>query len=486
MRIHRIKTTFFLLVSALASTVHSAEPPWVSLFDGKTLAGWQVLQGSAKAIDGQLVVAEASVLRCSRAWQNFDLTMEVRTEPGASGRISCGTYQTADEIANSSGGSHIYLMGFPSLEVWINNSIDCSSLDLNLSKTGTLGGPTGIRKQFRSVAQDGKWFKLRIWRQNYLSRVWVNGILLAEEPSVLDDHSPPTIEVAKGASISFKNLRLQELSDKAAAQGAGDNHAQGSADLHKLVTNGFPLINYHIHLKGDLTLEKALAHSRETGVFYGIAANCGLNFPITDDAAIYDYLKKMEGQPCFVGMQAEGREWPTLFSKDAIAKFDYIFTDAMTIVDHRGKRARLWIPEEVDIPDKQAFMELLVRTIEQILDNEPVDIYANPTYLPDMLIKEYDSLWTPERVKRVIDAAARNGVAIEISNRLKLPKSDFIRQAKKAGIKFSVGTNNVDSKLGGEEYALEMIRECKLEPSDMFLPKPDGKKRVQLRGFKGR
>ena len=103
-------------------------------------------------------------------------------------------------------------------------------------------------------------------------------------------------------------------------------------------------------------------------------------------------------------MQAEGREWPTLFSKEAIAKFDYVFTDAMTIVDHRGQRARLWMPDEVDIPDKQAFMELLVRTIEEILDNEPVDIYANPTYLPDMLIKEYDTLWTPQRVKRVIDA----------------------------------------------------------------------------------
>jgi histidinol phosphatase-like PHP family hydrolase len=194
----------------------------------------------------------------------------------------------------------------------------------------------------------------------------------------------------------------------------------------------------------------------------------------------------MSNQPCFIGMQAEGREWPTLFSAESVAKFDYVFTDAMTIVDHRGRRARLWMPEEVDIPDKQAFMELLVQTIESILDREPVDIYANPTYLPDMLIKEYDLLWTPERIQRVIDAAARNGVAIEISNRLKLPKADFIRRAKKAGIKFTIGTNNVDSNLGREEYALEMIRQCDLQPGDMFLPKPDGKKPIQVRGFQGK
>ncbi|MEI8373137.1 MAG: hypothetical protein WCJ35_09935 [Planctomycetota bacterium] len=257
----------------------------------------------------------------------------------------------------------------------------------------------------------------------------------------------------------------------------------GSAELQR---TGFLLIDYHIHLKGDLTLEKALECSRKAGVFYGIVANCGLKFPITDDQGIHDYIKKMKGQSCFVGMQAEGREWPTLFSKEAIAKFDYIFTDAMTIVDHRGRRARLWMPEEVEVPDKQAFMVLLVRTIEQILDNEPIDIYVNPTYLPDVLIKEYDALWTPERLDRVIDAAARNGVAIEISNRLKLPKADFIRRAKRAGIQFTVGTNNIDSKLGQEEYALQMIRECDLKPSDMFLPKPDGKKPIQVRGFKAK
>ena len=142
------------------------------------------------------------------------------------------------------------------------------------------------------------------------------------------------------------------------------------------------------------------------------------------------------------------------------------------------------MPEEVDIPDKQAFMELLVRTIERSsTTSRSTSTPTRPT-CPTCSIKEYDALWTPERVKRVIDAAARNGVAIEISNRLKLPKADFIRQAKQAGIKFTLGTNNVDSKLGREEYALQMIRECKLKPGDMFLPKPDGKKPIQVRGFK--
>jgi hypothetical protein len=253
------------------------------------------------------------------------------------------------------------------------------------------------------------------------------------------------------------------------------------AEIARLKQSGFPVVDYHVHLKGGLTLDEALENSRKTGIKYGIALNCGVGFPTINDAATEPFLKAMRGKPAFAGMQAEGREWTKLFSKEAIARFDYVFTDAMTITDHRGRRARLWIKEEVDIPDKQAFMERLVRTIENILDNEPIDIYVNPTFLPDVIAGEYDQLWTPERLRRVIAAAARNGVAIEISNRYRLPKPAFIKQAKQAGIKFTFGTNNGDRDLGRLEYCLQMVKECGLTPQDMWMPKPDGKKPVQVK-----
>jgi hypothetical protein len=253
------------------------------------------------------------------------------------------------------------------------------------------------------------------------------------------------------------------------------------AEIRRLLAAGFPLVDLHIHLKGGLTIDEALAESRRTGIRYGIAANCGLGFPITDDRGIDAYVRSLAGQPVFVGMQAEGREWPRLFSKQSLAKFDYVFTDAMTIVDHRGRRARLWIKEEVDIPDAQAFMELLVRTIEDILRHEPINIYANPTYLPEQIAADYDRLWTPERQRRVIDAAAAAGVAIEINSRLKLPKAAFIKAAKKAGVRFTLGTNNSGRDLGRDQYGIQMIRECGLTPADMWLPKTKGGKPVEAR-----
>jgi len=86
-------------------------------------------------------------------------------------------------------------------------------------------------------------------------------------------------------------------------------------------------------------------------------------------------------------------------------------------------------------------------------------------------------------MQAVIAAAKRNDVAIEINNRFHVPSPAFIRAAKKAGVKFSFGTNNADANLGRMEYALEMVRQCGLTGQDIFVPKPDGEKPIQKRGF---
>ena len=126
-------------------------------------------------------------------------------------------------------------------------------------------------------------------------------------------------------------------------------------------------------------------------------------------------------------------------------------------------------------------MDLLVTQIVKILDNEPIDIYVSATYLPDELSAEYDALWTPERMQKVIDAAVRNKVAIEISARFKIPSAAFIKRAKAAGVKFTLGTNNPDKEMGRLEYSLRMVKECGLNWRDMWMPKPDGQKPAQAR-----
>jgi histidinol phosphatase-like PHP family hydrolase len=156
----------------------------------------------------------------------------------------------------------------------------------------------------------------------------------------------------------------------------------------------------------------------------------------------------------------------------------------MTFRDDTGYRRRLFVPEEQgDLTNPEAFMETYVTRIEAVL-HEPIDIYANPTYLPAPIRPQYDQLWTPARMQRVIDAAIQQDVAIEINNRYRIPSPAFLKQAKAAGAKFSFGTNNTDANVGRMEYSLEMIRACGLKWQDIFVPRPDGQKPIQIKKWK--
>ena len=235
---------------------------------------------------------------------------------------------------------------------------------------------------------------------------------------------------------------------------------------------GVPLMDLHVHLKGGLTMEEALANARRYGFTYGIAYNCGLKMGFESEDSLRTFVREYKKPPgTYLAMQAEGREWLEMFSKSTISLFDYVFTDAMTWTNNNGKRMRLWIPEETEIGDPQDFMEQLVENIEAILGNEPIDIYVNATYLPDALIERYDQLWTPDRMDRVIDALKRNQVAMEISARYKIPSETFIKRAKKSGVKFTFGTNNTGAQdLGRLEYCLDMVRNCDLTKEDIWVP----------------
>ena len=238
--------------------------------------------------------------------------------------------------------------------------------------------------------------------------------------------------------------------------------------IAELKKAGYEIVDYHGHLKGGLTMEELLDHSKKTGIEYGVAFNAGIGFPITDDATLLANYNQYKDYPVLLAMQAEGREWVDMFSKENISTFDYVFTDAMTWTDTKGRRMRLWMPEEVFVDDKDDFMDQLVSEIVGVMENEPIDLYVNSTFLPEILQSEYDELWTEKRMDKVIHAAVTNNIAIEINARYKIPSATFIKRAKAAGAKFSMGTNNVDKNLGTLDYAIEMIEECGLVPSDFF------------------
>ena len=259
----------------------------------------------------------------------------------------------------------------------------------------------------------------------------------------------------------------QKSENNSVQEDATNPSIQKIADLKAA---GYEIVDYHGHLKGGLTMEELLEHSKETGIDYGVAFNAGVGFPITDDSTLEATLMQYIDSPVYLAMQAEGREWIDMFSDDKIAMFDYVFTDAMTWTDTKGRRMRLWMNDEVFVDDKDDFMDQLVSKIVGVMSEEPIDLYVNSTFLPEVLQDEYDALWTEERMDKVINAAVVNNIAIEINARYKIPSATFIKRAKASGVTFAMGTNNVEKELGTLDYALEMIEECGLEPGDFFKP----------------
>jgi histidinol phosphatase-like PHP family hydrolase len=468
---------------ALAAAGLPAASPgdWADLFDGRSLEGWRPSEhrDSWKVLDGQLAAdGPRSHLFYAgpvngAGFRNFELEVEALASPACNSGVYFHTaYQE---------------QGWPQkgFEVQVNNTATGEGSYRERKKTGSLYGVRNLYKQF---VKDGEWFTLRIAVRGKNIRVHLNGMLVVD----YTEPSPPIIASGNergrfldrgtfalqchdaGSKARYRRIRVRPLPDDA---GTPDDAPAPLADelARDVITLGsqnIPLVDYHVHLKSGLSLEQALAHSRRCGIQYGIAINCGKGFPVEDEETAARFVAGMAGQPVFAAMQAEGREWTQMFSRRAVALFDYVFTDSMTWTDNRGRRMRTWIPEEVGaIADPQEFMEMLVDRAVGILEREPVDIYVNPTFLPDAIAADYDRLWTEERMGKVIAAAHRNQVAIEINNRYKLPSPRFLRLAKEAGCKFAFGTNNGGVEdLGRCEYAIRMTKELKLSWQDFFVP----------------
>jgi 3-keto-disaccharide hydrolase len=489
--VDKLEMTRRAFVGTLAAVpLVAADDPWVNLFDGHSLEGWRPSENknSWKVEGGQLVAdGPRSHLFYTGAvrgadFRNFELEVEANAVHAANSGVYFHTrYQETD---------------FPQkgFEVQICNSLTGKESYQPRIMTGSL---YGLRNVYKPFAADDQWFKMNVLVRGKNVQVRLNGMLLVDYTEPSPPHIPEGTEKERfldcgtfalqchneGSRTRFRRIRVRPLPDDTPTPGP---IPVADALFKQIIDAGrhnIPMADFHVHLKARLTLEQALTKSRRDGIQYGIAVNCGKGFPTETDDAVRAYFESMQGAPIFVAMQAEGREWTQMFSRNAVALFDYVFTDSMTWTDNRGKRMRTWLADEVGtIPDAQEFMDTLVDRAVGILNHEPVDIYVNPTYLPDVLAKDYETLWTESRRKKVIDALVKNGVAMELNDRYKLPSPSFIRMARAAGVKFTLGTNNSSAEdLRRSDYGLQMIDECKLVWQDFFVP-GKGPKAVERKG----
>lgn len=457
----------------------AADDGWISLFDGHSLAGWKAnehpatfrVENGAIACGGERGHLFYVGPDGQADFENFELSVEVLTRPGTNSGVYFHTRWIDSGWPTQAG-----------FEVQVDNSQPEHGGYRENKMTGSL---YGVRNVYRALPSDNRWFTLDVVVRRPRVQVRIDGVLVVDyvEPAEpLPEGAPHQNRLGHGAfalqghdpaSLAFfRNIRVRRLPPGEDATLVRPRLDAAGAQRLALGKENFPLVDLHTHLKGGLTLQQVLALSRATGMGVGLATNGGQGFPIQNDAAALAFLEQMHGQPVFLALQAEGREWMKMFSPATRARFDYIFTDSMTWTNAAGKRLRLWIPAEADIgPDVQAFMEELVATTVRIIEREPIDIYVNPTFLPDSIAARYDELWTDERMQRVIAAAVKHHVAIEINARYKIPSERFVRLARAAGAKFTIGTNNTSAADYGDwSYPLDIQRRVGLSWKDMWVP----------------
>ena len=410
----------------------------------------------------ELSVEQGVSVATAASFENFVFKGQAKTEEGAEAAL----------LFHSNGES-----GY---EITIRNGAQDGSI-----KSGSL---RSVRNLYRSLAQDGEWFDFEVAVRGKNVAVKINGVdvvCYTEPAAPYREAAHATKLIGKGkvvvkgvqGNVAFRNLSVEAL----AADAVNDSELvmpaidEQTDHVIRFQQKDFPVIDYHVHLKGGLTKEQAHAMSMNYGINYGVAPNAGeggVGRMLADDAEVREYYEEVKNHPFLFGVQGEGRKWTQTFSQEALGIFDYLFTDAMTIIDHNKRNARIYRAEEVirDGVTMDQYMEQIVDQTVKILTNEPADIFANATYIPDDMNADYAKYWTDERVERVLNVLAENNIALEISARYKIPSLDIIKKAKAKGIKFTFGTNNGDADFGRLEYSLEAVEKCGLTVEDMWFP----------------
>ena len=447
-----------------------------SLFDGETFAGWK----SAGEIDASII----------------DDAIHIAGGPGyleSENLLSDGvvSFSFRENVSPCNSGLFFRTIpdsGMDGYECQMNN--DPPEED----RAKFLGNDTGsiFRRAAarRVVADPADWTAVTLMADGAFFRTWINGI-----PTLLwTDDRKPDPNPRKGLRLEKGTLQFQGhdpstdvyLRDLAAAatrpdeagalaetaarseQPAAFNPDEPALDadnaaffgfkdrMDDLKERGIRITDFHIHLRGGMTAEKALDRQDQTGIASAVLENAGRQWPLSDNEKIAAFIDEVEAankardpnrRTLAVGLQVNDRDWYEAVSPENLARLDFILADSMIMgTDAEGNPQRLWLLPADHPVDLDAWMEEYMAHCLRILD-EPITIFANPTYLPKFAEDHYDELWTDERMDAIVDKAVEKGIALEIQAESPFPNERFVRKALDRGAKISFGTNNFDPVL---------------------------------------
>src|ERR1017187_3328912 len=170
--------------------------------------------------------------------------------------------------------------GWPSsgFDVQVANTHEGADGYKERKKTGSL---YSVRNVYKQLVNDNEWFTMHILVRGKQVQIHVNDMLVVdyvepEQPFRADlnfgrviNHGTFAIQGHDPGSTSyFKNIRVRPLPDSA-TQTSTDKPEVDELyrDIIRLGTEDVPLVDYHVHLKGGLTIYQALSNSLRLGLF---------------------------------------------------------------------------------------------------------------------------------------------------------------------------------------------------------------------------
>lgn len=239
----------------------------------------------------------------------------------------------------------------------------------------------------------------------------------------------------------------------------------------------------HVHTTmsdGDVPLARLLELAAARGVTVGIADHVSTRNVerfVASEAAVREYLAVLEAAPVFRSAEFCWCDelWRTL-PAELRGRFDYLVGSNHGFPLPDGQFGSPWwqrLPAPWDARPAE-LMDHLVDALCQMARTMPIQIAAHSTLLPPALFALEDDVlawWTEAREDRWVEALAETGVALEISNRYRLPHERLLRKAKQAGVVFSLGSDgHTEAQVARLDWAVATARRVGITDAELFVP----------------
>lgn len=206
-----------------------AQAPFVPLFDGKTLNGWQQCNGQAKyEVAGGVIIGTTaegspnSFLCTTREYGDFVLEFETQTDPALNSGVQIRSHRYgAEQVTQVFDGKQTVARKQPAGRVY------GYQVEVANEKSGASGGiyDEARRGWLHNIAsdptaskafKDNQWNKYRVEAKGDRMRVFINGIPCADVTDPLDQTGFIALQVhsfkgEKPAQVRWRNIRIQDL-----------------------------------------------------------------------------------------------------------------------------------------------------------------------------------------------------------------------------------------------------------------------------------